>query len=217
MDPKIAEYLSGLPEVDTARLPQGALFWAAGRIYQVVEASAGGYHKAREWRKTEATDVALIPGSLPSRFLPLVTRGCLLPVYRTRLELTANDQPSCFVFPTEPLALDAAYFDVDLIQSRGAYVRNHGEEPAFAVTDGVHYFRLYYYRLSASGRRTNLSSLEARPLPFVPRPHTDGPGYWRLLSSWLDALPGIDTTLQLRRVDPEQFRPDDPLPNAPAR
>ena len=209
-DPVTKAYIARLPEVETARLPVGTLFLANGRIYKVIETGAGGFHKAREWRKTEETDVALIPGSFPSRYLPLVARGRLLPVYRTRLELTDKQQPSCYVFPTETLALDAAYLDVELIQSKGAYVRNHGEEPAFAVTDGVHVFRLYYYRQSATQRKTDLSSLEVRPLPFTPRPHTDGPGYWRLLPTWTVTLPNFDTTLNIRRPS---FDAGDTLPH----
>ncbi len=205
-------YIARLPEVETARLPVGTLFFANGRIYKVIETGTGGFHKAREWRKTEVTDVALIPGSFPSRHLPLVERGRLLPVYRSRLELTDKQQPSCYVFPIETLALDAAYLDVELIQSKGAYVRNHGEEPAFAVTDGVHVFRLYYYRQSATQHKTNLSRLEVRPLPFTPRAHTDGPGYWRLLSSWRATLPNFDTTLNMRNAS---FNAGETLPHIP--
>jgi hypothetical protein len=195
-----ADYVASLPEIDTARMPQGTLFWAQGAIYQVIETGTGGYHKARQWRKGEATDVALIPGSFPSKFLPLVRRGRLLPVYRSRLELTHGDDATCFVFPTEALALDAAYLDVALIQSPGAYVRNQGHDPAFAVTDGVHVFRLYYYRVSDHGRKTDLSSLQVRPLPFKPQPHTAGPGYWRLLPSWSETAPQPDVTQQMSPV-----------------
>ena len=216
VDRTVAEYLNSLPEVNTARLPQGTLFWANGRIYQVIETGAGGFHKAREWRKSEQTDVALIPGSFPSRYLPLVTRGRLLPVYRSRVELTRHDKPSCFVFPTEALALDAAYLDVALIQSAGAYVRNQGQEPAFAVTDGVHAFRLYYYRRSSSGRRTDLTRLSERPLPFKPQPHTEGPPYWCLLPNWTTTLLEPDVTQPIQPIDvnTRKGRPsDDTLPH----
>jgi hypothetical protein len=214
-DPKTDAYIAGLPEVDTARLPQGTLFLAQGCIYQVIEVGAGGFHKAREWRKTEATDVALIPGSFPSKFLPVIRRGRLLPVYRTRQELTNKDQPTCFVFPTETLARDAAHLDVDLIQSPGAYVRTHGEEPAFAVTDGVHVFRLYYHRQSASGRKTNLSRLAQRPLPFMPKAHTDGPGYWRLLPSWVEDSPSLDVTQQMKPIHTSTVNLDETIPHIP--
>jgi len=133
-DAQTNEYVASLPEVDTARLPRGTLFLAQGKIYQVIETGAGGFHKAREWRQSENTDVALIPDSFPSKFLPLIRRGRVLPVYRSRLELTDNTQPACFVFPTEALALDAAYLDLALVQSSGAFVRNQGHEPAFAIT-----------------------------------------------------------------------------------
>jgi len=200
VDPAISRYLESLPEVDAARLPVGALFWAEGRIYQVIEASAGGYHKAREWRKSESTDVALVPGSFPSRYLPLVRRGRVLPVYRSRLDLTRDDRATCFIFPTETLALDAAYLDVALIVSPGAYVRNQGQEPAFAATDGAHVFRLYYYRQSVNGRQTDLSALQAHPLPFRPQPHTEGPGYWCLLPGWTESAASQQTTQTMRAV-----------------
>jgi hypothetical protein len=187
-------YVESLPEVDTARLPLGTLFWAEGRLYQVIEVSAGGYHKAREWRKTESTDVALVPGSFLSRRLPLVRRGRVLPLYRSRLDLTRDDRATCFVFPTETLALDAAYLDVALVTSAGAYVRNQGQEPAFAATDGAHVFRLYYYRQSANGRQTDLSALRAGPLLFRPQPHTEGPGYWCLLPGWNALAPSQQRT-----------------------
>jgi hypothetical protein len=212
-----ADYLASLPEVDTARLPQGTLFWAQGYIYQVIETGSSGFHKARVWRQSEATDVALVPGSLLARHLPLITRGKLLPVYRSRLELTRDDQPACFVFPTETLALDAAYLDVALVQSPGAYVRNQGHDPAFAVTDGVHVFRLYYYRQSLHGRKTDLSSLAVRPLLYVPRPHTEGPGYWRLLFSWTEAMPGIDVTQETRPVTNILSGGEDAFPEMPVQ
>jgi hypothetical protein len=214
-DPKAADYIASLPEVETARLPKGTLFYAQERIYQVVETGSSGYHKAREWRRTEVTDVALIPGSFPSKYLPLVRRGKLLPVYRTRLELTRDDQPTCFVFPTECPALDAAYLDVALIQSPGAYVRNQGHDPAFAVTDGVHVFRLYYYRQSSRGRKTDLSSLQVRPLLFAPRPHTEGPGYWRLLPSWTEIIPDLEITQQIRPLQNSLADNDQTLPHIP--
>lgn len=196
LDSRATAYIASLPEVDTSRLPRGTLFLAQGKIYQVIETGAGGFHKAREWRQGEATDVALIQHSFPSKHLPLVARGRLLPVYRSRIELTQDGQPTCFVFPVESLALDAAYLDVALIHSSGAYVRNQGHEPAFAVTDGVHMFRLYYYRQSAHGRLTNLSRLRERPLPFTPRPHTEGPDYWCILPTWTEVTTALDMTQQ---------------------
>lgn len=210
VDPATLKYLENLPEVDTARLPVGTLFWAEGRIYQVIEAGTGGYHKAREWRKPESTDVALVPGSFPSRYLPLVRRGRVLPVYRSRLDLTRDDRATCFIFPTEALALDAAYLDVALIISPGAYVRNQGQEPAFAATDGAHVFRLYYYRQSVNGRQTDLSVLQVRPLPFRPQPHTEGPGYWCLLPGWVESLASQQRTQSMRAVG--ATADDDTLP-----
>ena len=224
VDAKTADYIATLPDVETSRLPKGTLFLAQGHIYEVIETGSGGYHKARIWRQTEVTDVALIPGSFPNKFLPLIQRGKLLPVYRSRLELTQNDKATCYVFPTESLALDAAYLDVALVQSPGAYVRNQGTDPAFAVTDGVHVFRLYYYRQSAQNRKTDLSSLQVRPLPFTPRLHTEGPGYWRLLPSWTEAsTTPFDVTQQMKPVntlpDIDETRPNIAIipPNSPTQ
>ena len=211
-DQRTLAYIASLPEVETARLLQGTLFWAEGRIYQVTEVAAGGFHKAREWRHTESTEVALIPGSFPARHLPLVRTGRLLPIYHNRLELTDRDQLSCFVFPTENLALDAAYLDVALVQQSGVYVRNQGQDPAFAATDGVHVFRLYYYRQSNSGRASDLSRLSVRPLPYRPQPHSAGPGYWRLLPTWTEIIPNHDVTQQMPPVRPLD---DQTLPHIP--
>lgn len=209
-DPITTAYIESLPKVATARLLRGALFLANGRIYEVIEASNGGFHKAREWRHGEDTDIALVPGSFPSRYLPLVRQGRLLPMMKTRRELMDDGQATCFVFPTEQLARDAAYLDVALILSPGAYVRNQADEPALAVTDGVHLFRLYYFRVTDRGRSTNLVKLSVRPLPWIPRPHTDGPAYWRLLPTWTENTAAVDRTQQTRPLHPPD---DDTWPN----
>jgi len=194
MEPQTAAYLAGLPEVRTSRLPQGAIFWAAGSLYEVSSAEVRGYQKARVWRQSERTEVALAPESLLSRYLPVVAAGRILPVYPSHHALRDGEDCSCFVFPTELLALDAAYLDMALIQRSGAYVRQQDYLPAFAITDGIHLFRLYYFRESAHGRLTDLSSLRDRRAGLRPRPHTEGPGYWRLLPSWTERTGQVDTT-----------------------
>ncbi|WP_162909998.1 hypothetical protein [Aggregatilinea lenta] len=201
-DPVARAYIASLPEVDTARLPKNALFLAQDRIYQVIEASAGGFHKAREWRQSESTDVALIPGSLPSKYLPVVQHGHVLPVYRSRTALCDGDRPACFVFPTETLALDAAYLDTAMLQSTGAYVRSQDHEAAYAVTDGTRIFRLYYFRQTAHGWPADLSGLRDQPRAFVPRSHTEGPPCWRLLATWTESTGAADMTQpSMRLVD----------------
>lgn len=187
-------YLASLPEVDTARLPRGTLFIANGLIYQVIEAGTAEFAKARQWRRDESTDVALVPGSFLTKYLPVIRSGRLLPVYRSRLELTDNGQTRCFIFPTETLALDAAYLDVALIMSAGAYVRNHNREPGFAVTDGVHIFRLYYYMRSIHGRPTTILGNTIEHPRCDLRPHLEGALYWRLLPSWDENLPPAKVT-----------------------
>jgi hypothetical protein len=189
-----AAYIASLPEVETARMPRGTLFIANGLIYQVTETGAGGFSKARQWRRDESTDVALIPGSFLTKYLSLVRTGRVLPVYRSRAELTDGGETRCFVFPTESLALDAAYLDVALIMSAGAYVRNHNHEPAFAVTDGVHIFRLYYYVQSVHGRLTTIASTTLQYPRCDLRPHTEGSPYWCVLSSWQETFPPARVT-----------------------
>ncbi|SRR5690554_3455612 len=196
MHPQTAAYLAELPEVKTSRLPEGALFWAEGAIYEVSEVDARGYQKARLWRHAEHREVALVPGSLLSRHLPVIERGRVLPVYRSQHDLLEDGNCSCFVFPSETLALDAAYLDSILIQRRGPYVRQQEALPAFALTDGIHLFRLYYFRESARGRPADLSSLLDRSAGFRPRAHTEGPGFWRLLPSWTEQTRQMDTTQQ---------------------
>jgi hypothetical protein len=215
LNPAASAYSASLPEVDTARLPENALFLAEGRIYQVIEARSGGFHKAREWRQGESTDVALVPGSLPARYLPVIRRGRVLPVYRSRQELRDADRPSCFVFPTEALALDAAYLDTALIQSSGAYVRTQDREPAFAVTDGAHIFRLYYFRQTVHGWLADLSSLRDQPRNFAPRAHTEGPGYWRLLDTWTESTGEIDMTQPSMRLIDLSDVGGDTVPHVP--
>jgi len=175
-------------------MPTGTLFIANGLIYQVVETAGGGFAKARQWRRDESTDVALVPGSFLTKTLPLVKTGRILPVYRSRVELTDGGQPTGFIFPTESLAKDAAYLDTALIMSAGAYVRNHHQEPAFAATDGTQIFRLYYYARSAHGRSTHLDSNIVENPHCELRPHIEGPMYWRLLPSWEDTLPPAKVT-----------------------
>jgi len=208
-----AAYLATLPEVETYRLPKGTLFAANNLIYQVIE--TGSFAKARQWRRDESTDVALVPNSFPARYLPLIRTGRLLPVYRSRTELTENGGTRCFVFPTENLALDSAYFDVALIMSAGAYVRNHNHEPAFAATDGVHVFRLYYYLRSSYGKPTIIKSNQIDYPRCDLRPHTEGPGYWRLLSGWQETLPSSQVTQQMSAVKLPPEPP--PLPAQPAK
>ena len=195
-------YLASLPEVETARLPRGTLFVADGLIYQVTDTGGGGFSKARQWRRDEKTEVALIPNSIPAKYLPVVKRGRLLPVYRSRSELTVDGQPRSFLFPTEVFALDAAYLDVALILSPGAYVRNHSHEPAFAVTDGVHIFRLYYYSVSAHGLATTIGPAEYPRAEM--RPYQEGSPYWQLLPGWRDLPREVER-------DPDVTRPSTPV------
>jgi hypothetical protein len=202
----VEAYVASLPEVETARLSRGALFVADGRIYQVIETGTGGFAKARQWRRDESTDVALVAGSFLTKYLPLVRVGRLLPVYRSRTELTEDGQTCYFVFPTETFALDAAYLDVALIMSAGAYVRNHNHEPAFAVTDGVHIFRLYYYLRSVRGRPTTIASHGIEHPHCQLRPHTEGPAYWRVLPSWQDSFPPAHVTQQVSTAVVKQVR-----------
>lgn len=199
-------YLASLPEVETARLPPGTLFTANGLIYQVVEIGAGGFHKARQWRGNDNTTVALVPGSFLATILPVLDRGRLLPVFPNRAALTDHGETVYYLFPDERQALDAAYLDAALVQSGDAYVRNHGRDPAFALTDGARVFRVYYYSRSFHGHAVDpLGSARAKTITL--RLCSRGPMYWRLLPSWREPYPWLDDTLpNLRLSPPEEER-----------
>ena len=198
MSQSAGTYLASLPEVETVRLPLHTLFYANGHIYEVVEVSTTGYSKARQWRRDESTDVALVPNSFLTKRLPLVKMGRILPVYRRRTELLEggkeDGQLRGFIFPTETLAKDAAYLDVALIISAGAYVRNHNQEPAFAVTDGAQIYRLYYFMRSLHDHDTYFAGNFVENPHCELRPHSEGPMYWRLLPSWQDNMPASRVT-----------------------
>ncbi|HLA44439.1 MAG TPA: hypothetical protein VJZ27_13435, partial [Aggregatilineales bacterium] len=112
------DYLAALPLVDTASLPAGTLFWMDYRIYEIVELDSAGYSRAREWRKDESTDVALVPGSRLAQRLAVVSHGRLLPRIDSREKLLHHGRPLSFVFPTEQNALDAASLDIALVGKR---------------------------------------------------------------------------------------------------
>jgi hypothetical protein len=187
-------YLQSLPEADTARMPKGTIFVANRLIYEVVESGNGGFARARQWRHGESTDVALVPNSFLTRTLPLVARGRMLPLHRSRTELTNSGSVRGFIFPSEALAKDAAYLDVALVQAGGVYVRNHQQEPAFAVTDGVQFYRLYYFMQSDHGRPTHVPGNIVENPHCELRPHTEGDIYWRLLPTWQDRFPAAKQT-----------------------
>src|SRR5664279_1943170 len=207
-------YLASLPEVETVRLPIHTLFFANGLIYEVIEVSTTGYSKARQWRRDESTDVALAANSFLTKRLPLVKIGRILPVYRRRTELLQDGKPDGllrgFIFPTETLAKDAAYLDVALIISAGAYVRNHHQEPAFAVTDGAQIFRLYYFLRSLHDHDTYFAGNFVEDPHCELRPHTEGPMYWRLLPSWQDAMPPAKATQAMKPVNVLPTVPETP-------
>jgi hypothetical protein len=209
-------YIATLPEVDTARLPRGTIFTANDLLYQVTEAGAGGFRKARQWRGGEQTEVALVPGTFLTKFLPLVARGRLLPVFPTRRDLAGDGQLIYYLFPNERQALDAAYLDVALVQSGDVYVRNYGREPAFAATDGIQTFRVYYYSRTVHGHPTQITSdATSRTIQFCP--YVRGPMHWRLLPSWPDILSSSEPTRpNIRAVSPPDAYPPGETPDSSA-
>jgi hypothetical protein len=185
-------YLASLPEVITARLPYGTIFTSDKLLYQITEAGTQGFRKARQWRGGEETEVALVPNSYLANFLPLVERGKLLPIFPGRDDLLEHEAHVVYLFSEEKTALDAAYLDSALVQSGDVYVRNHGRDPAFAISDGRRLYRLYYYSRSSSGGST-LNQL-VQTIQF--RMYNKGPMYWRLLPSWPPMTSGYaDETL----------------------
>src|SRR5258708_13388851 len=109
-----------------------------------MEVPRTGYSKARQWRRDESTDVALVPNSFLTKRLPLVKMGRILPVYRRRTELLQDGkedgQMRGFIFPTETLAKDAAYLDVALIINAGPYVPNPNHDPPSPLPTGPHLY-----------------------------------------------------------------------------
>lgn len=196
----IQAYLTSLPLQDTASLPLGAIFWA-NHLYEVVEVDMEGYSRARQWRKDQHSDVALIPNSSLAHRLPLIVRGRILPVFATR-EALLNElrQPISFVFPDEQLAIDAAYLDVGLCgKSSGLYLRRHTAFPAFEVTNGLIVLRSYFFMRTKANFDTNLTELKAR-LQNRLIPHTFGAPYWRLLSSWNADPYNTEQTVAMRPI-----------------
>jgi len=197
------EYVAALPLVDTASLPAGTLFWVDYRIYEIVELDSAGYSRAREWRKSESTDVALVPGSRLAQRLPVVNRGRLMPRIDSREKLLHHGRSLSFVFPTEQTALDAASLDVALVGKRaGLYVRRNSRFPAFEITNGAAVMRRYYFSRTRFAQDTNLADIKPR-LQEALIPHLQGPMYWRLLPTWDESPYDLNQTIA--------YRPDDIL------
>jgi len=202
----LRDYLAQLPEVDTASLAKGFLFWAENRIYEVVEVDEGGYSKARVWRHDESTEVALIPDSTLAKRLPLIARGRVLPQYQSRDDLLANRRPPAFVFPTEKNALGAAYLDAGLCGERaGVYVRRHGHHAAFEVTNGLNALRRYYFSRTSEGVETDLPDIK-HTLDYELIPHQYGPMVWRLLPHWDESPHDLNKTVAIRPITQDQLR-----------
>ncbi|MBZ0307875.1 MAG: hypothetical protein K8I82_17535, partial [Anaerolineae bacterium] len=140
-----SSYLNNLPLVKTASLPMGVLFIASGKIYEVTDVQGDTYRKARQWRKDESTEVALVPNSSLARQLPVIDQGHLLPPIKSRNDLLQNGRYIIFIFPTEQNAIDCAYLDVALCGANsGLYVRRMERDPAIEATNGATVFRRYY-------------------------------------------------------------------------
>jgi hypothetical protein len=201
----IRDYLAQLPEVKTASLAKGFLFWAENRIYEVVDVDEGGYSKARMWRQGEATEVALIPDSTLAKRLPLIARGRALPQYHSREDLLINRRPPAFVFPSEQNALGAAYLDVALCGERaGVYVRRHARHAAFEATNGLNVLRRYYFSRTEAGVETDLPDIK-HTLDYALIPHQQGPMVWRLLPHWDESPHDLNQTVAIRPITQEQL------------
>lgn len=209
---KPEQYLATLVEVKTTTLPIGALFVANRLIYEVVDAGTNLYHKARQWRKDESTEVALASDSSLAQRLPVVAMGRVLPPYRSRDELTENRQPLYYVFGTEQNALEAASLDVALCGvGSGLYVRRNERQPAFEATNGALIFRHYYFMRTNQHLKTNVPDIKyGLPRPLLA--HVDGPLYWRLLPSWDESPYDWEKTIAMRPIilDSEDTLPYQP-------
>lgn len=205
-------YLKTLAFVMTELMPVGALFYARPAIYEVLEVDPRGhYSRARQWRGGENTEVALVQGSTLAKRLPLVEQGYLLPPIPSREDLLLAGHFQAFVFPNEQNALDAAYLDAALCgKSSGLYPRRYDRYPAFELTNGMFVGRRYYFSQTNEGLETKLADLKTR-LKQDFTPHSEGPIYWRLLSSWTEA-PYYDMTqtIPFLAIDLDQMRENIP-------
>lgn len=196
-----SSYLNTLPLVKTASLPMGVLFVADDKIYEVTDIQGDTYRKAREWRKDESTEVALVSNSSLARQLPVIEQGRLLPPIKSRSDLLQNGRYIIFIFPTEQNAIDCAYLDVALCGANsGLYVRRVERDPAVEATNGAAVFRRYYYSRTAQGLNTNLADIKPR-LGDPITTHREGPLYWRFLTSWDEGPYDNTKTLAMRPVD----------------
>jgi len=215
----VEQYLLSLPLVETATLLPGALFIANGKtIYQVMDAGLSDTYKAREWRKNEATDVALKPQSGLARYLPVIKQGRLLPPFTSRADLLHHGTTLIYVFPTEQNAFEAASMDVALCgASAGLYVRRQEPHPAFEATNGGTIFRLYYFMRTDAAVHTSLPDLKYRlGRPLIP--HIDGPMYWRLLPNWDGGPYDVNKTIAMRPIQLEEMLnslSEDTIPHRP--
>lgn len=196
----IRQYLLEIPVAKTASLPLGTLFWADNRLYEVTQVEKG-YHKARQWRKAENTEVSLTNDSALAQRIPIILEGRPLPMHLSRADLLQNGRPISYVFPEEQNALDSAYLDTALCgHASGLYVRRHGQFPAFEITNGLIIVRAYYFMRTTQGIDTQLSVLKSR-LSDSLTPHREGPTYWRLLPSWSESPYVIEQTIAMRPVE----------------
>lgn len=202
----INDYLALLPVVQTATLPLGALFWAENRIYEVVQVDGNGYNKARQWRKDEKTDVALVPNTPLAQRMRVIAKGQLIPPIRSRNEFLKDGRYQSYVFPIEQNALDAAYLDTALLgRGSGIYVRRRDRYPAFEITNGVLVLRCYYFMRTNQGIDTTLADIKHR-LSEELISHRQGPMYWRLLPSWDESPYDLNQTVAMRPLDLEHIR-----------
>jgi hypothetical protein len=203
-------YLASLKTVETTSLPIGALFVANYLIYEIIDSGINEDHKARQWRKSQATEMALSTESSLALRLPVIIYGKWLPPYPSRDDLRVGGEPLIFAFTTEQNALEAAFLDVALCGSKSSlYVRRNERTPAFEVTNGLLLFRQYYFMRTTQGEKTNLPDIKHQ-LDKRLLPHHQGPLYWRLLLSWDESPYDLDQTVaydpayieeMLRRLD----------------
>jgi hypothetical protein len=206
-----SNYLTKLPVVKTASLAVGVLFIANGKIYEVTEVQGDTYRKARQWRRDESTEVALVSDSTLARQLPVIEQGHLLPPTKSRNDLLQNGRYIIFIFPTEQNAIDCAYLDVALCgPNSGLFVRRVQHNPAVEATNGAAVFRRYYYSRTTQGLSTNLADIKPR-LGDPITTHKEGPFYWRFLPNWDEGPYDNTKTLSMRPVSfsQEDYSTDD--------
>jgi hypothetical protein len=172
----------GAPErqVKTRSLNVGSLFMANGLLYQVIEPTPEGFYQAKPWGGCDTSIVALDPAQLNDDKGIVVADGEPVPYYLKRTDLLdEKGSPIRFRFPTKALAFQAASLDQLLAERTNLFLQAYGPM-AYALTDGSHRWRYYYYSQAADMLARAGALAQDKSLSFNYN-YADGPAYWQYI------------------------------------